>query len=122
MIGLDHGPGSSYAGFLWPSRRRCVTTARRRFTFSTYHETPDYVATPSPIMSGIFVRMMAEGTEPDDLDKRIERARIRMDTARADLIAGIREALADGRKPARIGRYAHWSPDQIVKIRDRKAG
>jgi len=73
-------------------------------------------------MSGIFVRMMAEGTEPDDLDKRIERARIRMDTARADLIAGIREALADGRKPARIGRYAHWSPDQIVKIRDRKAG
>jgi hypothetical protein len=66
--------------------------------------------------------MMAEGTEPDELDKRIERARIRMDTARADLIAGIHEALAAGRKPARIGRYAHWSPDQIVKIRDRKAG
>jgi hypothetical protein len=94
---------------------------RYSFTTPTYHETPDKVATLSGIKSGIFVRMMAEGTEPDDLDKRIERARIRMDAARADLMAGIREALAAGRKPARIGRYAHWSRDQIVKIRNREA-
>lgn len=64
--------------------------------------------------------MMAEGTEPDELDRRIERARTRMDAARADLIAGIHEALGIGRTPTRIGRYAHWSRDQIVKIRDGK--
>lgn len=64
---------------------------------------------------------MAENTEPDELDKRIERARTRMDAARAALMAGIREALAAGRTPSRIGRYAHWSRDQIVKIRDQGA-
>jgi hypothetical protein len=62
---------------------------------------------------------MADDVEPDELDKRIERARTRMDTGRAELMAGIREALAVGRTPSRIGRYAHWSRDQIVKIRDR---
>jgi hypothetical protein len=56
----------------------------------------------------------------DDLDKRIERARSRMDAGRAELMAGIREALAAGRTPSRIGRYAHWSRDQIVKIRDKE--
>ena len=44
-----------------------------------------------------------------------------MDVARAELMAGIREALAAGRTASRIGRYAHWSRDQIVKIRDRDA-
>jgi hypothetical protein len=64
---------------------------------------------------------MADDTEPDDLDKRIERARKRMDAARADLLAAIREALEIGRSPSRIGRYARWSRDYIAKIRDGKA-
>ena len=58
----------------------------------------------------------------DELDKRIEHARTEMDTDRAELMAGIREALAAGRTPSRIGRYAHWSRDQIVKIRDKEQG
>jgi hypothetical protein len=65
---------------------------------------------------------MADDIEPDDLDKRIERARRRMDAARADLMTGIREALDLERTPTRIGRYAHWSPEYISKIRDGKTG
>jgi hypothetical protein len=64
---------------------------------------------------------MADDTEPDDLDRKIERARRKMDAGRADLLAFIDEALAGGRGPARIGRYAHWSEQQIRKIRDSKA-
>ena len=59
---------------------------------------------------------MAHPPEPDDLDKRIARDRKRMDTARADLLAGIREALDLKRSPSRIGRYARWSRDYIAKI------
>ena len=44
-----------------------------------------------------------------------------MDTARSDLMGGIREALERKRSPTRIGRYAHWSPEYIKKIRDREA-
>ena len=64
---------------------------------------------------------MADTPEPDDLDRRIERARGKMDAGRADLMTAIREALADDRSPSRIGRYAHWSRDYISKIRDGKA-
>ena len=64
---------------------------------------------------------MADDTEPDELDKRIERARKRMDDGRTDLLAGIREALAAGRAPSRIGRHARWSRDYIAKIRDGEA-
>lgn len=65
---------------------------------------------------------MAHPPEPDDLDKRIARDRNRMDSARAALLADIREALDAGRSPSRIGRYARWSRDYIAKIRDGKAG
>ena len=65
---------------------------------------------------------MADATEPDDLDRRIERARNKMDAGRAELIAAIRDALAVGRKPSRIGRYARWSRDYITKIGAGKAG
>ncbi len=58
--------------------------------------------------------------EPDDLDRQIERARKRMDSARADLLAAIREALAQGRSLSRVGRYAHWTTEHIRKIRDGK--
>lgn len=61
---------------------------------------------------------MTDELEPDDLDRRIERARKRMDSARADLMSGIHEALEQGRPFARIGRYAHWSAEYIKKIRD----
>lgn len=64
---------------------------------------------------------MPDRDEPDELDRRIARARSRMDAARADLIALIREAAAAGRKPSRIGRHAKWSRDYIAKIRDGKA-
>jgi hypothetical protein len=64
---------------------------------------------------------MADDTEPDELDEKIKRARKRMDAGRADLLAAIREALAAGRSPSRIGRYARWSRDYIAKIRDGKA-
>lgn len=64
---------------------------------------------------------MAKSTEPDDLDRRIERARNKMDAGRAEMMAAIREALAIGRGPSRIGRYAHWSRDYVAKIRDGKA-
>jgi hypothetical protein len=65
---------------------------------------------------------MADDTEPDDLDRRISRARSKMDAGRTDLLAAIREALAIGRQPSRIGRHAKWSRDYIAKIRDGKAG
>lgn len=65
---------------------------------------------------------MAHPPEPDDLDKRIARARNRMDSARAELLAAIHDALAEKRSPSRIGRYARWSRDYIAKIRDGKAG
>lgn len=65
---------------------------------------------------------MADATEPDDLDRRIERARNKMDAGRAELIAAIRDALAAGRKPSRIGRYARWSRDYITKIGSGNAG
>jgi hypothetical protein len=64
---------------------------------------------------------MTDDMEPDDLDRRIERARKRMDTGRADLMAAIYEALDAGRSPGRIGRYAHWTDEYIKRIRDRKA-
>ena len=59
---------------------------------------------------------MADRTEPDDLDRRIERARHKMDAGRSELMAAIHEALAIGRGPSRIGRYAHWSRDYVAKI------
>lgn len=65
---------------------------------------------------------MADAPEPDDLDKRIERARSKMDAGRAELIAAIRDAADAGRKPSRIGRYARWSRDYITKIAAGKAG
>lgn len=64
---------------------------------------------------------MADNPEPDDLDRRIERARKKMDAGRDELMAGIRDALEIKRSPARIGRYAHWSPEYIKKIRDRES-
>jgi hypothetical protein len=64
---------------------------------------------------------MADEQEPDDLDRRIARARHKMDTGRGELMTAIREALAIGRAPSRIGRHAKWSRDYIVKIRDGKA-
>ena len=67
------------------------------------------------------VARMADTAEPDDLDRRIERARKKMDAGRSELMAGIDEALAIKRTPTRIGRYAHWSPEYIKKIRDRES-
>lgn len=64
---------------------------------------------------------MAEDREPDEVDRKIARARQKMDTGRAELLAAIREALAIGRAPSRIGRHARWSRDYIVKIRDGKS-
>jgi hypothetical protein len=61
---------------------------------------------------------MADDIEPDDLDRRIERARRKMDAGRADLLSAIREALERKRTPTRIGRYAHWSAVYITQIRD----
>jgi len=63
-----------------------------------------------------------EANEPDELDKRIERARRRYDRTHADLLAVIREALADGRRPSRIARHARWTREYIGKIRDGKTG
>lgn len=61
---------------------------------------------------------MTETGEPDELDLKIERARKRLDTAHADLMAAIREALDDGRGPSRIARHAGWTKEYIAKIRD----
>lgn len=63
---------------------------------------------------------MADENEPDDLDRRIERTRKRMDVARSDLMALIGEALDDGRSPTRVGRYAHWSDAYIKQIREKR--
>lgn len=63
---------------------------------------------------------MTSPPEPDDLDRKIERARRRMDAGRADLMAAIEEALAQKRSLARIGRYAHWTTEYIRQIRDGK--
>jgi hypothetical protein len=63
---------------------------------------------------------MDEGKEPDDLDRRIERARQRMDAGRRDLMSAIGDALAAKRTTARIARYAHFSEQYIRKIRDGK--
>lgn len=63
-----------------------------------------------------------DDSEPDDLDRRIERARRRMDDARRDLMSGIEEALTVNRPTARVARYSHFSEQYIRKIRDGKAG
>jgi hypothetical protein len=63
---------------------------------------------------------MAETGEPDELDIKIERARHRLDSAHADLMAAIREALGEGRGPSRIARHAGWTKEYIAKIRDGK--
>lgn len=65
---------------------------------------------------------MDDDKEPDDLDRRIERARQRMDAGRRDLMQAIGDALAAKRPTARIARYAHFSEQYIRKIRDGKAG
>jgi hypothetical protein len=44
-----------------------------------------------------------------------------MDAGRSELLAAIHEALALGRGPSRIGRYARWSRDYVAKIRDGNA-
>lgn len=64
---------------------------------------------------------MADTPEPDELDRRIDRARKKMDDGRAELLAAIRDALAIKRSPSRIGRHARWSRDYVAKIRDGKA-
>ena len=64
---------------------------------------------------------MSDEPEPDDLDRRVDRARKKMDDGRADLLAAIRDALEIKRSPSRIGRHAKWSRDYIAKIRDGKA-
>jgi hypothetical protein len=63
---------------------------------------------------------MPDIDEPDELDLRIERTRKRLDTAHADLMSLIREALAAGRGPSRIARHAGWTKEYISKIRDGK--
>jgi hypothetical protein len=63
---------------------------------------------------------MDDDREPDDLDRRIERSRRRMDDARRDLMSGIREALAAQRLTARVARYSHFSEQYIRKLRDGK--
>ncbi len=63
---------------------------------------------------------MEDTGEPDELDLRIERARKRLDTAHADLMAAIREALGAGRGPSRIARHAGWTKEYVAKIRDGK--
>jgi hypothetical protein len=63
---------------------------------------------------------MADIGEPDELDLKIERARRRLDTAHADLMEAIREALGTGRGPSRIARHAGWTKEYIAKIRDGK--
>lgn len=65
---------------------------------------------------------MKQPPEPDDLDRKIDRARKRMDAGRADLLAAINEALEAKRSAIRIGRYARWSPEYIRQIRDGKVG
>lgn len=64
---------------------------------------------------------MAETPEPDELDRKVERARRKMDLGRAELVAAILEALAAGRGPSRIARHARWSERYIAKIRDDSA-
>ncbi len=63
---------------------------------------------------------MTDIGEPDELDLKIERARRRLDTAHADLMAAIREALDSGRGPSRIARHAGWTKEYVAKIRDGK--
>jgi DNA-binding phage protein len=66
------------------------------------------------------VRM--EPDEPDDLDRRIARARAKYDRSHAELMTLIREALAAERGPSRIARHAGWTREYIAKIRDGKTG
>jgi hypothetical protein len=60
---------------------------------------------------------MADVDEPDDLDQQIRRARRRMDSGRADLMALIASAFKAGRTNARIARNAGWSETRIKQIR-----
>lgn len=63
---------------------------------------------------------MVERDEPDEFDRKLEQARQRLDTAHADLMKLIREALSAGRGPSRIARHAGWTKEYIAKIRDGK--
>jgi len=63
---------------------------------------------------------MTDAGEPDELDLKIERARKRLDSAHAELMSLIREALGGGRGPSRIARHAGWTKEYIAKIRDGK--
>jgi hypothetical protein len=60
--------------------------------------------------------------EPDEMDRRLSRARKRYDDAHGSLLAAVREALAEGRRPSRIARHVGWSREYIAKIRDGKTG
>lgn len=63
-----------------------------------------------------------EVDEPDATDRRLEEARKQLDESHAALMQLIRDALAEGRRPARIARHVGWSREYIADIRDGKAG
>jgi hypothetical protein len=63
-----------------------------------------------------------EPDEPDELDRRLARARRQYDRAHTALLDTIREALAVGRRPSRIARHTRWTREYIAKIRDGKTG
>lgn len=60
---------------------------------------------------------MADADEPDELDRKIKRARRKMDAGRKELMDGIAEAIALGRTNARISRQAEWSETRIKQLR-----
>ena len=95
----------------------CLSTV---FTFLTLLSSLEPVNLVHAQSCAIMVTM--EVNEPDDLDRRLERARRQYDRAHAGLYAVIREALAAGRRPARIGRHTGWTREYIAKIRDGKTG
>jgi hypothetical protein len=63
-----------------------------------------------------------DADEPNDRDRRLEQLRADLDKAHAELMGAIREDLAAGVTPSRIGRHAGWTREYIGKIRDGKAG
>lgn len=50
----------------------------------------------------------------------LRKLRNEYDRARANLFAGIRKHLKEGRGPSEIGRSVDWSREYIAKIRDGK--
>lgn len=60
--------------------------------------------------------------EPNELDRRLARARDSYDRAYTELLATVREALQAGYGPSRVARHTRWTREYIAKIRDDRTG